>query len=159
MNPTEAVALCRLAKACCPQQAFDEYTPDAWAEILGHLEFADCKAALFKLAGERPFVAPAEIKAEVRRVRHDRLLTFGPIPPPRHIDPEDTGAYQQWHYETTKAIADGTLTRDMVPEPDEEPAAITAAMRELRRKAAENARDGLGRPKPPAPAAIEAGGQ
>lgn len=61
--------LARFVKACCPQQAIDEYTPDAWHELLGHLELADCREAAVMVARRQPFVAPAEIIAEVAR-RH-----------------------------------------------------------------------------------------
>ena len=73
MTRPEAVTLCRLAKASCPQQAFDEYTPDAWFELLRDLRFEDCKDALFAVVRESPFVAPAEIRAHIKRVRSDRL--------------------------------------------------------------------------------------
>lgn len=72
MNPTESLALVRFVRAACPQQKLDEYTPDAWHELLADLPFADCKAAVVELAKRQPFVSPAEIRAEVRRVRLER---------------------------------------------------------------------------------------
>lgn len=59
--------LTRYVKACCPQQAIDEYTPDAWHDLLGNLGLADCRAAVAAVAKRQPFVAPAEIIAEVKR--------------------------------------------------------------------------------------------
>lgn len=61
--------LCRFVKALCPQQAIDTYTPDAWFEVLGHLELADCKKAVVTAARRKPFVAPAEIISEIAAVR------------------------------------------------------------------------------------------
>jgi hypothetical protein len=109
MTRPEAVTLCRLAKAACPQQAFDEYTPDAWFELLSDLLFEDCKAALFAVAKTQPFVSPSEIRAAVRRVRYDRLDKFGPIPAP----PDGSVMSEiEWGNQMIKRIADGELTRE-----------------------------------------------
>lgn len=107
MNRTEAVALCRLAKACCPQQAFDEHTPAAWGELLGDLSFDDAKAALLEVAKRQPFVAPAEIRTEVRRIRRQRLDAAPPLVPPPDLDPDDVLAYRRWLASARRAIADG----------------------------------------------------
>lgn len=73
MNRQEAVALARYVKACCPQQAIDEYTPDAWHDLLGDLDLDACRHAAARVARRQPFVAPAEIRAEVKAERRDRL--------------------------------------------------------------------------------------
>lgn len=62
MNHVESVILCRLVAAYCPQQHFDEYTPDAWHDLLGDLELAEAKAGAIACAKRKPFVAPAEIR-------------------------------------------------------------------------------------------------
>lgn len=87
MTPTEAVLLARYVEACCPQQRFDEYTTDAWHDLLGDLELQDCKQAAVEVARRQPFVAPAEIRAEVKRVRALRLKDFAYIPVPGDDDP------------------------------------------------------------------------
>src|SRR5690349_11552302 len=79
MTAAEAVMLCRFAKACCPQQAIDEYTPDAWHELLSDLRFEDCKAAVVDVVKEQPFVSPAEIRSRIAKVRANRHLEFGPF--------------------------------------------------------------------------------
>jgi len=99
---TEAATLCRLAKAMCPQQAFDEYTPDAWHMLLEPLRFEDCKEALVNLARKRPFVAPAEIMTEVRRIRDKRLTDHPPFDPPPEVDD-----YNCWLGEMRRRIANG----------------------------------------------------
>ena len=66
MTHAETVLLTRYVKACCPQQAIDRYTPDAWHDLLGDLAPEDCRAAVVTVAKRQPFVAPAEIRAEVR---------------------------------------------------------------------------------------------
>lgn len=76
MTPRETVLLTRYVKACCPQQQIDEYTPDAWHDLLGDLELNDCREAVKNVATRQPFVAPAEIRAEVRRIRSERLEGF-----------------------------------------------------------------------------------
>lgn len=95
MNPTEAVMLVRYVEACCPQQKFDEYSPDAWHDLLGDLALGDCRAAARAVAQRQPFVSPSEIRAEVKAIREARLGPPGPglspIPPP--ADPDDPKAY------------------------------------------------------------------
>ena len=73
MTPTETVMLCRLVKALCPQQAIDSYTPDAWYEVLGHLDLAECKQAVVTAARRTAFIAPAEIIAEIAESRSSEL--------------------------------------------------------------------------------------
>lgn len=107
MNKPEAITLCRLAKAACPQQAIDEYTPDAWFELLNDLRFEDAKEALFNVCRVQPFVAPAEIRDAVKRLRHARIDAFGPFDPPPELDPKD---YSPWLSETLRRIGDGDLT-------------------------------------------------
>lgn len=110
MTNTQAVLLCRYAKAACPQQAFDEYTPDAWADLLEDIRFEDAQDALKALVKRQPFVSPSEIRAEVARIRNKRIAEFGPIPePPAEIggDPE---RYHHWFVNTMRAIGDGSVT-------------------------------------------------
>lgn len=110
MTPAEAVMLCRYAKACCPQQQFDELTPDAWFELLSDYPFADCKSAILQVVKRQPFVAPAEIRAEVRRIRYKRIEEFGPFDPPAEI--EGVADYCDWLRTMQTRIADGDLTRE-----------------------------------------------
>jgi len=65
MQPTETVILVRYVKALCPQQAIDSYTPDAWHDMLGHLEFAEARAAAIAVGAKQPFISPSEIIAEI----------------------------------------------------------------------------------------------
>ena len=111
MTPAEAVMLCRFAKACCPQQAFDEYTPDAWFELLGDLRFDECKAAVVEVTKRQPFCAPAEIRAQVRRIRYDRVERFGYIEPPAHLG-DNPPAEIAYANEIRQRVADGELTRE-----------------------------------------------
>lgn len=107
MNQAEAVILCRFTKSACPQQAFDAYTPDAWALILADIRLEDAREAVVNVARRQPFVAPAEILTEVKRIRTKRIDDYGPIVPPPELDPDDTAAYRDWWVAAQRAIADG----------------------------------------------------
>jgi hypothetical protein len=69
MNPSDTVLLIRYVRACCPQQAMDEYTADAWHDLLGDLDLAECRTAVVTVAKRQPFVAASEIRTEVKRCR------------------------------------------------------------------------------------------
>lgn len=96
MTPDETVVLARYVRALCPGQKFDEYTPDAWHDVLADFALADARAAAAAVARKQPFVSPAEIIAEIRKQRDDRAADFqGPglsaeIP---DADPDDVQAY------------------------------------------------------------------
>lgn len=106
MTPPETVLLTEYIQACCPQQVIGEYTPDAWHDLLGDLRLADCRLAVTEVAKRQPFVAPAEIRAEVRRIRDMRLQdTEIPPPPPELLD--NTAAYSAALHAAAVAIADG----------------------------------------------------
>lgn len=96
MNPSETVMLARYVKALCPQQKFDEYTPDAWHDVLSDFALADARTAAAAVARKQPFVSPAEIVAEIRKLRDERAADYqGPglsaeIP---DADPDDVQAY------------------------------------------------------------------
>ena len=122
MNAEEAIKLCRFAKAACPQQAIDEHTPEAWFLLLGDLRFVDAKDGLVKVTRTQPFVSPAEIRAEVKRIRAKRLTEYGPLPdPPADLDDRD---FPAWLREIRRRIADGEpVTRPALPAPDVDHAA------------------------------------
>jgi hypothetical protein len=73
MKPTETVQLTTYISEGCPQQAISEFTADVWHDLLGEYDLPECIAAARKVMTERPFVAPCEIIAEVRRDRRARL--------------------------------------------------------------------------------------
>jgi len=119
VTPREAVALTRYVRACCPQQAIDEYTPDVWHDLLGDLAYDDCETAAAAVAKRQPFVAPAEIRAEVRRLRDERLAREIPAAPPAGLA-DDPGRYRAELQAGITRIADGHRL----------PAAIAAPVRE-----------------------------
>lgn len=155
MKPTDAVVLKEYVKACCPQQRFTEYTTDAWFDLLGDLELEDCRQAVAAVAKRQPFVAPAEIRAEVRKIRDDRLART-PLPPPPAELADDPGRYQRAVQAGVKRIADGTSLHRAIAgaplpaEPPEawrearealaEPTPVRPDPREVAREQAEEAR-------------------
>lgn len=105
MTPTEAVKLTRLVRAICPQQQFDEYTADAWGDLLADLRLEDCTLAVRQLGQQQVFIAPAEIRAAVRKIRTERIDRT-PLPDP---DPDMTPVQTiAWLRQMRRAIADGT---------------------------------------------------
>jgi len=107
MTPKEAVLLTRYVKACCPQQQIDEYTPDAWHDILGDLRLEDCRAAVAAIKQRTVFVDPSEIRAEVKYMRQQRIRDAGgiPAPPPELLD--DPPAYRAALRAAAVALGDG----------------------------------------------------
>lgn len=115
MSNAEAVMLCRMAKAACPQQQFDQYTPDMWHELLGDLRFVDAREALVEVVKAQPFVSPAEIRDQVKRVRGKRLDAFGPIIPPFELEGSPI-AEREWIREMVRRVGDGELLPGQQPE-------------------------------------------
>lgn len=108
MTPTEAVTLCRYVRAACPQQAMDEYTPQAWADLLGDLRIEDAREAARNLGKRQPFISPSEIRTEVHRIRERRIAEHPEPAPPPDLTPVQTVA---WLRDTRRRIADGeTIT-------------------------------------------------
>jgi hypothetical protein len=104
VSPEEAVVLCRFTAACCPSQKFDEYTPDAWGLILEDVRFEDAKEAVVKVCRKQPWVSPAEIIAEVKKIRAKRIDEYGPIIPPANLDPIETA---EWLKQARRTVGDG----------------------------------------------------
>lgn len=118
MTPVEAVLLTRYVEACCPQQRFDEYTPDVWHDLLGDLELEECKQAAATVARRQPFVAPAEIRTEVKRVRAQRLKGFVYVPTPGD---EDSDVYLASVRAQRAAVAAGRRPADPTALPTAKP--------------------------------------
>jgi hypothetical protein len=69
MTPTETGMLLAYVAGACPSQKMNELTGDAWHDILGHLEYADCRQAVRAVGARQPFIAPSEIIAEIAAQR------------------------------------------------------------------------------------------
>jgi hypothetical protein len=105
VTPDETLRIVRFVRAACPQQKLDEYTPDAWHILLADIAYTDALTATQTLAKRQPFVSPAEIIGEVKRIRADRLRAHGNAEP--DADGDDARAYLAAIRAYRKAIADG----------------------------------------------------
>ncbi|SDD42661.1 hypothetical protein [Auraticoccus monumenti] len=94
MNRTETLLLLRKVKAYCPSQVMDELTPDAWAEVLSGISFANADLALRHIVGaplelgRSRYVEPGHIIAGVRSIIARRLADYGAIELPDWFDPD-----------------------------------------------------------------------
>lgn len=105
MNRTEAVAICRVVAAMCPAQKLDEHTPDAWALALDDVRFADAQDAVVALGKRQPWISPAEIRAEVARIRGRRIgQGEALLIPPADLD---VLATRQWLADARRRLGDG----------------------------------------------------
>jgi hypothetical protein len=126
MNATASTVLCRFVKAACPQQKFDEYTPDAWHELLADLDFADCRTAVVTLGKRQPFISPSEIRAEVQRVRGARIERAWLDVPAADADPDDVNLWLDAVRAENRRIGDGGDPRPPTPQPKRDVAALIA---------------------------------
>lgn len=106
MTPTEAVRLIAFVTQISPAQKFDEFTADAWHTLLEDVPFGDSLEAVKRIGRRQPFVAPADVIAEVKVIRRERLdradasfVYCG--------DPDDTVEYQRQLQAHRRAIGDG----------------------------------------------------
>jgi len=112
VNTTEILQICRMVKAFCPSQQFDQYTPDAWTLVLSDQPFEDAKQAIVDIArapldmGKSRYIEPGHIIGVILRIRARRLAEAGTPSPPAGLDADE---YLRWHRQTNHAIATGTL--------------------------------------------------
>lgn len=74
MTGPEMTMLVRYVRAMFPAQKFDEYTADAWTDVIGDLRLVDCKLAVVEIAGKQQWVAVFDIKGWVRAIRNNRIM-------------------------------------------------------------------------------------
>lgn len=105
MNHVETARLCDVIAGIAPAQAFDEHTPALWQGVLADVRLADALEAVKRLAGERPFIAPADIVGKVAVIRGERLVGSDLVLP--NVDPDDVVAFARELAALRVAIADG----------------------------------------------------
>ncbi|MFD3534851.1 hypothetical protein [Streptomyces sp. NPDC058664] len=105
MLPAETAQLVALVAAMCPSMHLEDTTTDAWHLLLADLDVADVRAAVTRLGRQRSHIAAADIRAEVRAIREERLAR-NPLPLP-DSDPDDPRRYRAELLELVTAIASG----------------------------------------------------
>ena len=73
VNLEETTKLCKAIAVIAPAQKFEADTPAFWAAILASVSYADARQAVINLGARVPFMAPADIIAEVKAIRAKRL--------------------------------------------------------------------------------------
>lgn len=113
MNHSETTLLVVYVRAYCPQQKFDEYTPDAWHEVLGQYTLDEAKAAVRALITEGAvFVAPGEIVTRIRKARAAILDRHTEVEPPEAATLAD---YRRGLYAERRAVAAGLIPPNDIP--------------------------------------------
>lgn len=104
MNLHETGILVRTVRACCPAQAIDTFTPEAWQPVLSDITLPEAMAAVRAIA-RRPdpkplWIDPRQILNEARRGRHQQQDRYRAIAPPADKPSIDTVRH---HVATIKA--------------------------------------------------------
>jgi hypothetical protein len=108
VNSQEAAALVRYVRAACPQQRVDEFTADAWYDVLYPFTLDEARAAISAhIRAGNAFVAVGEIVTAIRRARADRMARH--TDPTPTADPDDPQAYREELLATRRAVATGQL--------------------------------------------------
>lgn len=92
MTEEDTVLLVGYVRALCPQQRFDEYSPDAWYDVLHDYTLDEAKTAAAAVASRQAFVAPGEIVTEVRKARKARVSVDAETEAPA-ADPNNVPLY------------------------------------------------------------------
>jgi hypothetical protein len=115
MTPAEAAALLTIAAA------YDNRKPDAdaakaWAMALEDYPYDDCRTAVVEHYREsRDWLMPSDVIDGVKHIRKERLIMFGPLPPPPEELRDNFTAEQEWTLQVRRQIAEGHLTRADFP--------------------------------------------
>ncbi|MFF3310529.1 hypothetical protein [Streptomyces sp. NPDC002952] len=89
MTPKEAVLIAKYVASLCPQQRFNEHTPNAWGNVLAPYAFEEAQAAVDAVSARQAFVAPSEIITEIKARRAERIELANIVV---DGDPTQTGA-------------------------------------------------------------------
>lgn len=80
MNSTETLQLVRYIAALFPATKVDEFTADAWHDVLHKYDLEDARAAAVAVSQRQTFCSLADIVVELKRVRAKRLEGFVYLP-------------------------------------------------------------------------------
>lgn len=106
MTNEEVAVLVRYVRAVCPQQRVDEYTADAWYDVLYPFTVDEARTAIAAhVAAGNAFIAAGEIVTSIRRARADRMSRH--TDPTPAADPDDVAAYKAEIAASRLAVATG----------------------------------------------------
>lgn len=106
MTNEEVAVLVRYVRAVCPQQRVDEYTADAWYDVLYPFTVDEARTAIAAhVAAGNAFIAAGEIVTSIRRTRADRMARH--TDPTPKANPDDPQAYRDELLATRRAVATG----------------------------------------------------
>ncbi|MFC5959660.1 hypothetical protein ACFP51_36245 [Streptomyces pratens] len=131
MTPAETAGLAALVAAMCPSMHLEETTTDAWHLLLADLDVADTREAVIRLGRVQSRIDAADIRAEVRAIREERLAR-DPLPLP-DTDPDDPHRYRAELLAIVTAIASGQRVRRAPAVPAQPPPALAGRSREALR--------------------------
>lgn len=73
MTQDEAILLLEYVSAACPAQRIGEFTPDVWGELFAPYSLDESRRAVLVVARQQPFIAPADVIAEIKARRAERI--------------------------------------------------------------------------------------
>ncbi|AMW11647.1 hypothetical protein A4E84_20400 [Streptomyces qaidamensis] len=89
MTQDEAILLLEYVSAACPAQRIGEFTPDVWGELFAPYSLDEARTAVLVVARQQPFIAPADVIAEIKARRAERIELANIV---YDGNPEETGA-------------------------------------------------------------------
>lgn len=120
VDVAEATALIAYIKQVAPAQRIDEYTADAWADVLEDIPFEPARLAAKAVLKREPFVAPYAIIEEYKRQRAKTLESASPGETIPAADPDDPRAF-------LRALRSGHF-QPQAPRTDRDVAALLAGV-------------------------------
>lgn len=101
MKPTDVVVIVAFVAQMQPAQKFDDYTPDAWGEVLADVpaDLQMAREAVVRLAKKQTWFTPGEVRTEILRAIPPRaveapsaVLALPPSPREDRIERNARGA-------------------------------------------------------------------
>jgi hypothetical protein len=127
VNRVEAVALLGVVQSYCPAQAIAEHTPDAWAEALVGVSFADARLAVQRLGASQPWIGVHDVNLAVLRIRDEREERVQvPVP---NVDPDDVAGFRAEELALRRAVRDGRMQAGDAAQYERSGAVLTAGAR------------------------------
>ncbi|KIF67575.1 hypothetical protein HY68_01330 [Streptomyces sp. AcH 505] len=117
--------IAKYVASLCPQQRFNEHTPDVWGDVLSPYDVNEARTAVVTVAARQPFISPAEIITEIKARREERIALAHAV---YDGNPDETGVESAQAVRALfRAAADGrieqrSITAGLGKGPDAPPA-------------------------------------